>query len=334
MISIPLTAVASPLQAGGHAHGGAADMDHWAEWNVDPFVLLLLGALTLAYALAWRRLRLRGGREWATVPRGIAFLVGINTLVLALISPLHHLGMDYLLSAHMIQHMMVGDIAPLLMCLGVYGPMRFFVVPKPILRWAGGARMRPVIRQLGRPQVAFWAWVVATAVWYLPSLYVTTLQNTALHYLMWFSIFITGVAVWSHILAMVPGMRMTNAKRAGYAVALLFAGMIVSEFLFLNDPLYQVYVDQSDRIFDLTPEADQIRASLLMTAEQMITLLMAATLIMWNHVDGAVADRVADDQAALAEPPPDPVAADQPTAGPPVPAHTASTHPTSARQGA
>ena len=78
---------------------------------------------------------------------------------------------------------------------------------------------------------------------------------------------------------------MSHAKRAGYAVGLLFAGMVVSEFLFLNDPLYPVYVDQPDRLFGLTPEADQIRASLIMTAEQMITLLMAATLIMWSHVD-------------------------------------------------
>ena len=86
---------------------------------------------------------------------------------------------------------------------------------------------------------------------------------------------------------------MSHAKRAGYAVGLLFAGMFVSEFLFLNQPLYDVYVNQTDRLFDLSPEADQIRASLVMTAEQMITLLMAATLIMWNHVDDAVADRAA-----------------------------------------
>ena len=300
MIFIPIAAVASPVLEAGHVHGGSGT-DHWSQWHFDPFVLLLLGALTFAYAVGWRRLRVRGGREYATIPRGIAFLCGINTLVLALISPLHHLGVDYLLSAHMVQHMMVGDIAPILLCLGVYGPMRFFVIPKPVLRWVAGPGMRPVIRELGRPRTAFWAWVVATGVWYIPVVYNAALDNTALHYLMWFTIFITGVAVWSHILAMVPHMRMTNAKRAGYAVGLLFAGMIISEFLFLNDPLYQVYVDQPDRLFGLTPEADQIRASLTMTAEQMITLLMAATLIMWNHVDNAVADRAALDEDSTAE---------------------------------
>ena len=323
MILLPAAVGASPVLEAGHAHGGAG-MDHWSEWHFDPLVLLVLGALTVAYAIGWRRLRTRGGREWATIPRAIAFLCGINTLVLALVSPLHHLGMDYLLSAHMVQHMMVGDIGPILLCLGVYGPMRFFVIPQPILRWAGSRGMRPVIRQLGRPQVAFWAWVAATGVWYIPAIYVHTLENTLLHYVMWFTIFITGVAVWSHILAMVPGMRMSNAKRAGYAVGLLFAGMIVSEFLFLNDPLYDVYVNQPDRLFDLTPEADQIRASLLMTAEQMITLIMAATLIMWNHMDSAAADYAAEQRAAQEPPAPEPVPG-------PAPASTSAANPSTTR---
>lgn len=312
MIFTPAAAVASPVLEAGHAHGGAG-MDHWSEWHFDPLVLLVLGALTVAYAMGWRRLRSQGGREWATIPRAISFLLGVNVLVLALVSPLHHLGMDYLLSAHMIQHMMVGDIAPILMCFGVYGQMRFFVIPPPIARRAAGPGMRPVIRFLARPRTAFWAWVAATGVWYIPVVYNETLGNPLLHYVMWASIFITGVAVWSHILAMVPSMRMSHAKRAGYAMALLFAGMIVSEFLFLNDPLYQVYIDQSDRLFGLSPEADQIRASLLMTAEQTITLLMAATLIMWNHVDGAVADRAELDQEAALAPPPEP----EPQAVPP-----------------
>lgn len=308
----PLTAVASPLAAGGHVHGGEV-VDHWTEWHFDPWVLLLLAALTVAYAVGWQRLRRRGGREYATIPRAIAFLAGINTLVLALVSPLHHLGMDYLLSAHMSQHMMVGDIAPILLCLGVYGPIRLFAVPGPVLRWAGGPRMRPVIHWLSRPRTAFGAWVLATGVWYIPGVYEASLENGALHYFMWFTIFITGVGVWSHILAMVPHMRMSHAQRAGYAVGLLFAGMFVSEFLFLNDPLYTMYVEQPDRLFGLSPEADQIRASLTMTGEQMITLLLAATLIMWNHVDDAVAERAAQDAAAASDAPPPPAAAPTPT---------------------
>ena len=211
---------------------------------------MLLGGLTVAYAMGWRRLRKRGGREWATIPRAIAFIIGINTLVLALVSPLHHLGTDYLLSAHMVQHMMVGDIAPHpALPRRLRADARSSSSPSPILRWAGGPGMRPVIRQLGRPQMAFWRLGRRDGRLVHPGRLRRARSTTRRsHYLMWSTIFITGVAVWSHILAMVPGMRMSNAKRAGYAVGLLFAGMIISEFLFLNDPLYQLYVDQPDRL--------------------------------------------------------------------------------------
>ena len=159
MISVPAAAVAFPLQVGGHAHA-ARRWTTGTEWHFDP--LVPAGARrpsTVAYAVGWWRLRQRGGRDRATIPRGDRFLLGINILVLALVSPLHHLGMDYLLSAHMVQHMLVGDVAPILLCLGVYGPMRFFVDPPADPARAGGPRMRPVIRQLGRPRSAFWAWV-------------------------------------------------------------------------------------------------------------------------------------------------------------------------------
>ena len=75
-------------------------------------------------------------------------------------------------------------------------------------------------------------------------------------------------------------MRMSHARRAGYAVGLLGVGMVLSEVLFLADPLYGTYIDQPDRLFGLSPAADQIRASLIMSGEQGITILLAATLLM------------------------------------------------------
>ena len=281
---------------GGHVHGDMGEAtDPWTQLNPDPFLLLLLGGLAVAYGVGWRRLRRRGGRDWATIPRAICFMLGVATLALALVSPLHHVGMHYLLSAHMVQHMLVGDIAPILLCLGMCTPMRFFLIPRPILRRAARPGVRPIMSVIGRPRTAFAAWLLATAAWYVPVLYTAALEHPALHALMWLTIFVAGVGVWSHILAMMPRMEMSHARRAAYAIGLLFAGMVVSEFLFLNDPLYPMYVDQPQRLLGLSPKADQVRASLLMTAEQMITLVMAATLIMWNHVDRVVALRDAED---------------------------------------
>jgi hypothetical protein len=38
-------------------------------------------------------------------------------------------------------------------------------------------------------------------------------------------------------------------------------------------------------------EGDQTRAALIMTAEQMLTLVTARALVLWSHVDRAAAER-------------------------------------------
>ena len=73
---------------------------------------------------------------------------------------------------------------------------------------------------------------------------------------------VAGLAVWMHIVGILPRIRMSHARRAGYALGLLAVNMLVSEVLFLRDPLYSVYVEQSDRLLGLSPTADQTRAAL------------------------------------------------------------------------
>jgi hypothetical protein len=74
--------------------------------------------------------------------------------------------------------------------------------------------------------------------------------------------------------------------------------MVVSEWLFLSGPLYGVYIDQPDRLFGLSPTADQVKAALIMGSEGMVTMLTAAALLMWAHVDRAA------DEADVASSPP------------------------------
>ncbi len=278
------------LQAGAH-HADLADP--WTVWSSAPLVPLGLGLITLLYFVGWWRLRRRGRPDLANVPRALSFLLGVQILNLALTSPLDHVAHHYLLSVHMVQHVLIGDVAPILLTLGVAGPLALFVVPRPLLRASARPRVRAVLRVAGRPWVAFVAWSVVTCGWYIPAAYAFALDNPWGHAAMQGSIILTGLAVWAHIIGTVPRMRMSHARRAAYAVGLLGVGMVLSEVLFLADPLYSAYIGQPDRLFGLSPAADQIRASLIMTGEQMITILLAATLLMWTHVD-----RVADERAA------------------------------------
>ena len=92
-------------------------------------------------------------------------------MVLPLVSPLDPVGDHYLLSAHMLQHVLIGDAGPALILLSLRGPLLFFVLPpRPLMSalgslvrlrraaaWvqppAGGARgLGARLRRLARPR--------------------------------------------------------------------------------------------------------------------------------------------------------------------------------------
>ena len=62
--------------------------------------------------------------------------------------------------------------------------------------------------------------------------------------------------------------------------------MALSEVLLASAPLYAHYANAAGRPFGLTYASDQSRAALLMMAEQVATLGLAATLLFWSHVEG------------------------------------------------
>jgi putative membrane protein len=251
-------------------------------WPEQPLLIPLVLAVPLVFYLAgWWRL-CRSGRPEPL--RLLAFLAGVDVLVLALVSPLHHVAYEYLFSAHMVQHVMVGDIAPLLLVLGVSGPLTE-MVPAWLLRLAGPRWL------------AFVVWTAVTAGWYVPTLFERALSTPWLHVLMQASFLVAGLMAWAHIVGVAP-RRASAAGRAAFALGLMAAGMVVGEWLFLSGPLYDVYIDQPERLLGLTPTADQTKAALIMMSEGMVTMVTAAALLMWAHID-----RAADDRGVTSSPP-------------------------------
>ena len=118
--------------------------------------LVLAGSLLalVLYLRGWRRLR-RRRPDLADAGRLAAFGAGIAVLLLAVISPVDPIGERYLLSAHMLQHVALGDLAPALLLLGLRGPLALFVPPPALLRRLAHAPVLPgVARWLFRPSVA------------------------------------------------------------------------------------------------------------------------------------------------------------------------------------
>src|SRR6478672_11981139 len=90
-------------------------------WTLDPLGLAACLVAATAYASRARTLGRRG--RPVPFPRMAAFATGLLLLVLALVSPLDTIGESRLFSVHMAQHLVIGDLAPLLLVLGLSGPL-------------------------------------------------------------------------------------------------------------------------------------------------------------------------------------------------------------------
>src|SRR5258708_26484568 len=142
------------------------------DWSWEPSVILGLGALSAAYVIAGRRGLLRDDDDVTPWFRRAAlrpwlFGAGIVCAYIALQSPIDKGGDEYLLSIHMVQHLLLMMIAPPLVLLGIAGatPPPDTVLP----------RLRAVWAFATRPWQATLIFNVVLLVWHIPALYDATL---------------------------------------------------------------------------------------------------------------------------------------------------------------
>jgi len=167
------------------------------EWQLDPGVLAGAGVALAFFAQGWLRLRRRSRAGW---DRAALFCLGIAVATLALVSPLHEIGEASLLSAHMLQHVELGDIAPALLVVALRGPLTFFFLPAALLRRL--ARLCPLRRALSlllRPRVGFGVWALTLGLWHVPAAYDYALTHPLAHELEHVSFMTGGLLVWAQL---------------------------------------------------------------------------------------------------------------------------------------
>jgi putative membrane protein len=251
--------------------------------SLDPVVLAGAGVAVALYAQAWLRLRRRHRRA-----HPLLFAAGVVVAVLAVVSPLDAVAEDQLLSAHMAQHLLLGDVAPLLLVLGLRGPVALFLLPRLALRpLARAVPARRLAAALLRPEVAFAVWAGGLAAWHVPEAYDAALAHPALHALEHATLLLGGLLLWTQIVDPARRGHLTAGRRAALAGLALVAGAGLSETLLAAGPLYDHYAHVADRPFGLTQATDQSRAALLMMAEQLATLGAAAAILLRTHVAAA-----------------------------------------------
>jgi hypothetical protein len=132
--------------------GSFCDLD---GMDLAPVPLAGAGITLALFARGFLRLRRRGGAGYVDRWRVALIVLALALATLPLVSPLDQAGDDYLLSAHMLQHVLLGDAAPALALVALRGPLLFCLRPGSDLgaRCAGRFRPQPSLDDLNRPAV-------------------------------------------------------------------------------------------------------------------------------------------------------------------------------------
>ncbi len=243
-------------------------------WAADPLVLAVAAVAALQFSRAFRTLRRRGRADHAGWDRAALFAAGLLLATLPLVSPLDLAGDDYLLSAHMLEHMLIGDAAPALLLVAVRGPLLAFMVPASATRFVHRSpSLRGLVASATRPAVTLALWASAFGAWHIPALYDAALRHPWLHDLEHLSFVTAGLLVWMQLVDPARRGRLSLGRRIAFAGAVFGIGQILSDVLFLSpSPLYSAYAGRPPGLFGLSPLADQQYAGLVMMAEQLLTL--------------------------------------------------------------
>jgi cytochrome c oxidase assembly factor CtaG len=243
---------------------------------VIPVIAAAFAALLFLQAVV--RLRRRGRADLAGWDRIALFAGGLALTVFALVGPLDRLADEKLLSAHMGQHVLIGDLGPALMVTALRGPLLVFLLPAPILApLARSARVRAMLGTLLRPRVAFGLWAANLAIWHVPFIYDAALRHQPLHDFEHVCWMISGLLVWTLLVDPGSHRRLSVGGRVALAAALFAAGQILTDVLvFSFTPLYPAY----QGAYGLSAVTDQQLAGIVMMVEQLATLGTCVALLL------------------------------------------------------
>jgi len=223
------------------------------------FAPLELLPLLLAAALyAKRSLTLAAKGRPVPLWRQICFASGLLVIVVATVSPLAHVA-EELVIAHMVEHLMLGDVATLLLVLGLTGPLLQPILAIPVF---------DRLRILAHPLVAFPLWALNFYFWHIPALYDAAYGGAFLHLVEHSSFIFFGCLMWMPIFGPLPKPTWFNAAwKVGYVIAVRFAGAILGNILMWSGSVLYPKYAAGEAYWKISPLADQSTAGVVMMIE-------------------------------------------------------------------
>jgi cytochrome c oxidase assembly factor CtaG len=231
--------------------------------------------------------RERSERRWRTP----LFAAGLATVVLSTSGPFDRLA-DSLFSMHMVQHVLLIEVAAPLIVLS--RPWNRLWRPFPlsyrraaaggIARGAWAAPVRLIGRWLVIPTVAFVLMNGVFLLWHVPWLYDAALSSPAVHDLEHLTFFLTALLFWAHVLGDGPfRARLALPGRAVYAIGAMLVGWVLAVVIAMApSPLYAHYADLARRPLGLSGLADQQLAAGIMWVPASVPWIVVALACVYG----------------------------------------------------
>jgi len=169
-----------------------------------------------------------------------------------------------------VQHIVLGDVASLLIVLGLTGPML-----APLLR----IRLTRPLRALALPLPALMLWAANLYAWHLPAAYQLAIRHDLVHALehacfLWF-----GILLWLALLGPLPKPEWFRGWGAlGYVVAVRFSGAVLANVLIWTQTLLYPIYRAPDAARGASALSDQSLAGGAMMIEQ---VALTTVLLGW-----------------------------------------------------
>jgi cytochrome c oxidase assembly factor CtaG len=239
-------------------------------WSFEPLQTIPTILAAVVYARRTRSLARRG--QPVSRARQLSFWTGIGLVILALNSPIDNLGEEHFFFVHMLQHVIIGDLAPLCFMVGLTGP-----ILRPVLKF----KLVERLRVLAHPLVALPVWATNLYLWHTPFLYDAALHHAPVHALEHFLFFTCGCLIWEPVVETLPAPAWfgTGAK-IGYIVTVRLVETVLGNvFIWSNSAFYSVYRHAPE--WGITPAHDLNLGGIVMMAEgSIVTLGVLAWLFL------------------------------------------------------
>ncbi len=253
------------------------------EWSPPVFLTTALALSAILYTRGWFAIR-KTRRALFPTWRLAAFLLGLAVIWIAIASPLDGFA-DALLSAHMVEHLLLMSFAPPLLLLGYPAVPLLRGLPRIVITSLLGPLFRfKGLRTLGHfltiPLIAWLAMNLTFLGWHVPAAYDFALEHEHWHEFEHLLFLGTSILFWWPLIRPWP----TSSHYPGWYMLpyLILADIVntaLSAFLaFCDRPVYLYYL-QRPNPFHISPQSDQVVGAVIMWVLGSLVFLIPAIFV-------------------------------------------------------